>query len=483
MPRSRSDIDANPPQALLAAPRVPQALPDIPGGEANLLPVSALSAPLNVTFEKWANSGNGGTLTLFWNDTAVETKRWDTDIPEDELFILVPQAFLVEGHPNLRYEVITDAGVTTDSQTLTLTIDTTSPFLNPISELRFPPEVISDGVTADWLVGHGDTLQAQVPDYIQIKPGDVIRFYWSDDATTLTLAGEKTVEPLDIGSPLTVMFEGITIRDRGDGRQFAVYDVRDRAGNLSQSSTPVELLVLAQSRVLPWPTVMEAPGAGPNVSLNPLNATSGVVVQVPTSAVINPNEEITVIWRGTGVTGQYETSVAQPPGSLEFPVPASAVPANFLKTVEVYYQLNAPGSGVVGRSPFLHLSVGAVLPVSRFSQIRCDEAPGGTPLSLSAVPDGCHFSLDKWVFIAADQKVSVWIEAVDPSGLDFIYELVVERPVSASEVTAGVRGIALPRDQLARMKVDESFTVCVTVRFDDAVEPTDFPVLSKLLVD
>lgn len=483
MPRPSFDTATPHPRAPLAAPKVPAALPDVPGGEANLLPLSALSVPLRVTFDKWNNTEDGGELTLFWNNAQVETRSWDTDMPEDELFILVPVSFLVEGEPRLRYTVKTAQGVTTDSLTLSITIDTTAPLLNRVDSLIFPPEVINAGVTAQWLNDHGDWLTAQVPDYVPIKPGDVIRFYWGDDPATWASAGEKTVEPLDIGSPLMIDFNGITIRGYGDGRRFAGYEVIDRAGNVSPCATPVEVLVIAQSRILPWPTLREAAGTGQSVSLDPLNATRGVLVRVPTSAVINPSEEIKIVWSGTGSTGQYETSVSDPPGSLDFPVPASAVPANFLKTVEVYYQLTAPSSGAISRSPNLHLAVKAVLPVERFSQISCDEAPGGNALSLSCVPNGCHFSLDKWVFIAPDQKVSVWVEAVDQLDKDFTFELVSERPVSPSEVSMGIRGMPLPRDQLERMKVDESFDVYVTVRFDDAVEPTDFPKLTKRLED
>lgn len=483
MPRRSFDTATPLPQALLAAPKVPVALPDVPGGEANLLPLSALSGPLKVTFDKWNNTVEGGELTLFWGNDLVESKFWDADMPEDELFILVPVSFLVEGEPRLRYTVKTAQGVTTDSLTLSITIDTTPPLLNRIDPLIFPPEVINAGVTAQWLNGNGDWLKAQVPDYVTIRPGDVIRFYWGDDPKTWGVAGEKTVEPLDIGSPLMINISGITIRIHGDGSRFAGYEVIDRAGNVSRSATPVKLLVIAQSRILPWPTLQEATGTGQSVSLDPLKASQGVLVRVPTSAVINPSEEIKIVWSGVGRTGQYETSVADPPGSLDFPVPASAVPANFLKTVEVYYQLTAPSSGAISRSPNLHLAVKAVLPVERFSQISCDEAPGGNVLSLSSVPNGCHFSLDEWVFIAPDQKVSAWVEAVDQSDKDFTFEMVNERPVSPSEVSAGIRGISLPRDQLERMKVDESFTVYVTVRFDDAVAPTDFPKLIKTLVD
>ncbi|PYD07129.1 hypothetical protein DND36_33165, partial [Pseudomonas savastanoi pv. glycinea] len=43
--------------SLLAPPIIAELLPDVPGGEPNLLPSSAWLAPLRVDFPMWQNSG------------------------------------------------------------------------------------------------------------------------------------------------------------------------------------------------------------------------------------------------------------------------------------------------------------------------------------------------------------------------------------------------------------------------------------------
>jgi hypothetical protein len=85
-----------------ALPRVPLLLGDVPGGQPNLLPVSALLNPLVVEVPQWTDSNpefGEETVTLFWNNQQVEQRHWTTPISPQDLLFEVPAHYLREGRP------------------------------------------------------------------------------------------------------------------------------------------------------------------------------------------------------------------------------------------------------------------------------------------------------------------------------------------------------------------------------------------------
>lgn len=85
---------------LLDPPAVPEALPDIPGGETNLLPRQVWQRDLKVTFPLWgASSPLPGTewVTLKWNGNNIAEKAFTTPIEHpDILFAYLPAVELRE---------------------------------------------------------------------------------------------------------------------------------------------------------------------------------------------------------------------------------------------------------------------------------------------------------------------------------------------------------------------------------------------------
>lgn len=476
------------PARLLPQPKVEAVLDDIVGGEENLLPVSALFNPLRVEFDVWPNSHpkwGPETLTLFWGNDIVETKTFTTDpIPPDELFIMVPVIKLAEGEHKLRYQVVIWNLEPVDSDILTVTIDKTAPLLNTASDAPvFPDEIIRDGVTARYLDANHDEVLADVPPYLVPKLGDTITWYWSGSPVGLEVVNQETLTLDNIGPPLPpLVFDGDTIRRRGDGERYAHYQVQDRAGNKSQPSARVRLRAAAEPvpRDLPWPSVKHAT-PGQQGRLDPLLVTDQVVVTVPETATIEPNEQVIVYWEGHGTTGRYETFEPVEENSRDYIVPSSAVPANINRTVKVYYSVTPPGMPAID-SKDIQLTIG-IIPEHRYSKITCEEAhEANETLRLSQVPSGAHLSLEPWVFIAQDQLVNIWIEGVTHGNQDLNEPVLRDYPVNASEVTAGLVGKVLPYSILEQLQLDERFYVKVTVRFDPEVAVTGFPRLSLQLI-
>lgn len=91
----------------LDPPTAPDALPDIPGGQHNLLPVAVLGRPLRIDIPMWEYSRPTPEypewIILYWNGSEVEKKTWYDDIPPDELYVDVPVQFLEHGVAAVTY--------------------------------------------------------------------------------------------------------------------------------------------------------------------------------------------------------------------------------------------------------------------------------------------------------------------------------------------------------------------------------------------
>jgi len=143
-------LHQNPP-----APDVELAFPD------GLLPLTALEAPLPVTFPLWDDASTEQTYQLLWDGDEVGTptdiEQDDLDNPERYLSLDIPMDLLVEkndpANPSdkkykLSYQIYDKASQeNTESLTRLIEIDTTRPGLPSHGPMAFPREV-DDGLTS-----------------------------------------------------------------------------------------------------------------------------------------------------------------------------------------------------------------------------------------------------------------------------------------------------------------------------------------------
>ena len=473
----------------LLAPLVTKALDDIPGGDTNLLPKDALQADLEVTFPLWDGSsplpGGTDTVLLMWDNKEVVRKSFSTPIDVSELFAHIPMAELTEGSHGLFYTVIFSSGNENSSAPpITVTVDKTPPVLAGSKDpLIFPPDLIGNRVTARYLEDHGNKLPATVPTYDLPKPGDTIFLYWETSPVGSLLASQKTLTQADMS--LDVVFDGDMIVERGDGARYATYEVQDRAGNLSVLSRAQTLTVDAQPVPLLMPSVEKSlPAGGGTGTLDPLLVTDGAVVVVPKEIDLQPTDVVTVYWSGFVASATHETSTPIEAGGLKFAIPSTAIPGNIGtdRQVEVYYTVTRTG-GKVETSEKYSLTI---LPIAdgRFPKLKCDQAIGtGLPtLSLSSVPAGADFSITPWVYVKAGQKMHMWAEGVDKSGVDLDFDIFVERPLTPGEESGGVSAV-LVRSFLEQLKVNEQFWVDIEVSFDEGESYLNFRRENVLLVE
>ncbi|WP_249342012.1 hypothetical protein [Pseudomonas sp. PCH44] len=118
-------------EGLLVEPDVPDLIPDVDGAMPNTISFRATYLPLRVEFHPWAPSEpseeDNEFLDLYWNGELVERKTFNQPVKPEELFILVPVRYLIEGTHTLHYEVTIFNGTEVPSRPLNVYIDKTPP--------------------------------------------------------------------------------------------------------------------------------------------------------------------------------------------------------------------------------------------------------------------------------------------------------------------------------------------------------------------
>lgn len=452
----------------LSLPRVAAVLPPIPGGEENLLPVSALGAPVRVEFDLWDSSNpavQSERLELFWDDRVVANKSWNAPIPANDLFILLPvQDLLQDGPHQLRYQVRDWANNLLVSPSLTITIDIRAPAHPGIpARLGFDYEVENIGITNRYLENNDNKVKATVPSVTyEFKPGDRLTAYWEELPT-----GTREILSVELTPDLSVVFDGEQIIREGNGRRFVTYRLQDRAGNVSNLSefTAVNVDIRpAEPRTVP--TVVGArPGDNEAAGiLDPKNTTSGVTARVPAQPDDISDATLTLHWRGFGDLGSFQTSTPTVPGGLDFRIPASAIPSNMGRVVEVFYSVQWP-TGDPEISAIYRLTVER-LGTTTMMPLSCAQSVSGN-LSLANVPQaGANLSMAAWPYkpVADGMRVNLWVTGVNNQGQAVRFDLLEAQPVPKN--TAPVTTVA-PRAELLKLQVNKVFAVRAAVSFDD----------------
>lgn len=456
----------------LAPPIVEAMLEDIADGQPNLLPVSALELPLRVEIPMWPISlpseEDPEILKFYWNGVEHTTKTFTSEVLPEDLIIEVGTEYLLHGTPTLYYEVQIYNTEKGRSQDLQLTIDREVPALGgDDGMLLFPDEVLRNGVTAHYLEVNGDVLEAQVPGYKAPEVGDTITCFWNRKFNEEEYANERTLTLEDIGKPLTLVFDGQMIRDRGDGERFAYYRIKDRAGNQSFRAHSVQLDVAAEiaPRHLPWPELPKASGAGATVTLD-LSALSGDLFGVlPEGGEIYPEDTLTLQW---GIPGEL--------GALN--IPESEIKGQFLihrdklamqsgKTLPFYYQVTT-FDGQVLESVTPHRQV-KVLPFTPYWPTpQIDEADVGY-LKLSEVTDRAHFRIGTWRYVSTDHLLRLELKGTNLSGQAVAYS-VEPYKVTENDIDCRLIGednaLFVPKTWLETIKFGALLQLTATVSFD-----------------
>ncbi len=475
-PHSPSSLAPTPSTLDLSLPRVPLALEPIAGGEQNLLPISALTAPLRVEFDRWSHSNPGPgrpeILELLWNDVVVERKSWSAPIADNDLFILLPMQYLVEGVHQLRYRVTNALGNAEESDPLTVTIDTTPPAgMQAPDKMVFPYVVLQGGITNAYLANNENRVIGTVPQY-GFKPGDRVKVFWEK-----VPASDTPFVDVELTETRTVTFEGDRIRALDNGAWLVSYVLEDRAGNVSRLSAFERIEVnIAPPVARIYPSIQEArPGNPGEGVLNASEATSGVTAMVPEQPDDISEATLTLYWRGFGELGSFQTSQPSSGNGLNFKIPASAIPSNMGRQVEVYYTLQWPGGGEPEVSATYTVRVVA-METYKMMLLTCQQSVNST-VSLARVPaSGANLSMAPWPYkpSADGLRINLWVTGQDKQGKAIRFDLL--QGVAVAKNSSPVPAV-LPKPDLEKLQLNRIFAVHAAVSFDDGETYLEFKAL------
>jgi len=217
----------------LDPPRIPDALPNFPDSQVNLLPLTALESPLLVLIPEWSDlpttPGMQVVVSLLFNEQQVAQYQYTTPI-NPALFPLnvhIPKHHLVEGAHRVSY-IMTVFERPMPSASTPITVDTSAPNRgNPGHAPNFPLDVIRDGITQSYLDENGDEVLVTIPRYLQQQACDSIELHYGSLTDKPVIV--KTVH--DSISPTKIKLSGEIIRRYGSGKMLAFYRLGDRAGN------------------------------------------------------------------------------------------------------------------------------------------------------------------------------------------------------------------------------------------------------------
>lgn len=457
--------------SVLEPPEVPIAMDNLPGYEPNLLPLSAFDGPLEISIPMWPVSnpqpGAPERLWVYWNGMLIHEDEWTAQVPPQDLLLRVTELHHQHGSHQLDYTVMSTNGEEVGSIELIVTVD------------RVPPTLAGNGgrlqfdtseVTEEYLEQNQDALKATLPNYTEVKPGDVITWYWDTDANDNILAGTRTLTPADIGKPLELVYEGELIRLQGDGTRMARYQVHDRAGNAGPHSSYVNLTVSANvpPRDFGWPNIKEATGSNETVNLDPLSAAQGATLEVPAAANIRDDDKVWAQWGPVDESGSYRTDVQINPDTYAYRIPRNKFVFHMGKTVPVTYEV-IDNKGREYTSKARKVNVLRV-PSNHFTIIQCEGLPGNATLSLAAVPAaGARLTLDPWMMISPDQCITIEVDALTAGNVPTTHTVIDKRQLTATEVEQGVGmdgKVVIPKAFLSTLMLNSPFSVLVSVSFD-----------------
>lgn len=339
---------SNAPHVSLVTPTVAVSL-----NSEGLLPVTALNAPIAVTFPVWPVVVLNTSYQLLWDQRPIGLVKsiQADDKPGDILTLDIPVDVLTAGEHQLAYRLENlENGVQTDSPSTPIKIDRTAPGDPLLAPILFPASV-ENGFTADELLALGNVLPGMIAGYQGMQEGDVIRTYWGGVAGPVAVVGKD-----DMGlKRVMVDFSQAFLHDIGDVEAQVYYTVTDLAGNLSMDAQAIRVVLQLQTVPdLPFPVVKEANGN----TLDPVDAANGATVLVGAGAQLASGDRVVIEWLGPKGSDSKEKRIDAGEAGKELALAFSSalVEINAGEKVEIFYSIYR-GNGGEQRSATLTLQI------------------------------------------------------------------------------------------------------------------------------
>ncbi|KPX25890.1 hypothetical protein ALQ08_03639 [Pseudomonas syringae pv. delphinii] len=329
---------------------------DTPG----LIPVNALTQPLNVSLKVWPAALPDYTYRLVFDAKKVGPEKLilASHTPGDLLSLEVPTDLLSEGIHNIAYVIKNPENqVEETSNSFQIQIDKTPPGAPELAAIQFPVE-IQNGLTAAELDRLGGQLVVQIAGYTGMAKHDLVQTRWGDIKGPDAIVNEN-----DMGlDKVVVTFTREFLESLGQDEKLVCYKVVDRAGNTSILSNTVSVRLRLQEVPSDYPAPIVDAAVGSTVDY--LEAQSGVAVDIPHYPGATALDNVQLFWGDNNPLAP----VALPPGdedetvAMTLIVPFAAIDKTPQGRVPIHYEVSRNGE-LVGTSLNTDIDVFTTLPV------------------------------------------------------------------------------------------------------------------------
>ncbi|RMV69148.1 hypothetical protein ALP05_03231 [Pseudomonas caricapapayae] len=207
--------------------------------------------------------------------------------------------------------------------------------------------------------------------------------------------------------------------------------------------------------------------------IDALSLRAGARVMIPASVELIDGDTVEVHWQGFGTSGHYIANVSDPNDERLFLIPASAVPANMDKRVNVLYRINRSAKTLITSEVF-SLRI-RPLPTHSYPTVQCSCTDIGK-LLLNCVPEsGAVVTLGKWIFMAPGQRLTIEASSWTSE------RLLSDFPITQTHIDQGKVTATLSKSFLTQLGDGAPLTLNVSVSFDEGNSLTTFPALPLLL--
>lgn len=367
-----------------------------------LIKTEDLLADIIVEVTVWEGAKPQDHLQLTLNDLPVGDEYvLDNPIQGTIIEVKIPTdtALKDDGIYELRYVTQSfPGGNSAPSPPAPIKVDRTAAGAHQLGYMDFPDEA-KDGLTAAELNAMGDTLTGRIYGYTGLSAGDTITTYWGEIlGPDVLLTGSE-----DGNQPIDVHFDKAFLVSLGNNPGATYYKVKDRAGNISNSSKMVTIPLFLTEIVtdLAAPVVQNYDGM-----IDYTDAQATVSVGIPASEILQDQDSILLRW-GTVSVGPY-------------PVEADDLGEEYVLIFEVSFAtIEEAGNGIrqlrydvirdnhtIGVSTSVDIVINIETPVPGNPDKPTIKGGSSTPSAEDNVIDENDFELDATVIINWNEHFS-----------------------------------------------------------------------------
>jgi len=218
------------------------------------------------------------------------------------------------------------------------------------------------------------------------------------------------------------------------------------------------------------PVLLQASGSGASVTLAPLSALNGGTVRVSYTGMLT-TDSIRVIMVGNGAAGSpvLPAKGGSTSGSVDFPIPASAIAANIGNSNRIFTLRYEVTRGSETKPSGTVTVTVTPIPAANLPRAVIHNIPTGGTLDLNTFAGNAWAALGRWPFIAGGQRV--WI-ICSSAGVADLYVL-NGVAITAAEAANGLANITVLRTWLESVPNNQQIQVKSQVTLNGSLSPGD----------